>query len=79
MVSNGFIHRDLKPDNIVIKDGVLKIVDFGRSRKIFQHEKAYSSVGTPAYMAPEILVNDEYTYKCDIWSLGVLCYEMVTG
>jgi serine/threonine protein kinase len=55
LVKNGVIHRDLKPENIMIKDDILKIADFGFSK--LSESKAFmmTIVGTPAYMAPQIL------------------------
>ena len=88
--ANGIIHRDLKPDNILITaQGFLKLADFGLSYfgvagQHIKHEetgpKASSSVvGTPDYMAPEIVLSKSHTYAADYWSLGAMVFEMLTG
>ena len=74
------IHRDLKSGNVfLMKSGLVKLGDFGIA-KGFQNtlDKAKTMVGTPYYLSPEILENKPYDSKTDIWSLGVLLYEMMT-
>lgn len=75
------IHRDLKPENILIHNNNFKIADFGLSRSVenFQTQILSSIVGSPLYMAPQVIKEDHYTSKCDIWSLGVIYYEMLFG
>jgi serine/threonine-protein kinase ULK/ATG1 len=75
----GIIHRDLKPANILFKEKKLKIADWGFSRLLQNGETTSSFIGSPAYMAPEILRGEEYTLKADVWSLGVAIYETLTG
>ena len=78
----GIIHRDIKPANILItNDGVAKIVDFGLAKLAGQARltKEGSTVGTAAYMSPEQVKGEAVDQRTDIWSLGVLLYEMVTG
>lgn len=72
------IHRDLKSPNVFLtKDNTVKLGDFGIA-KILSHtkEKAKTVVGTPYYLSPEIIEGREYTFKTDLWSLGVILYEM---
>jgi TolB-like protein/Tfp pilus assembly protein PilF/predicted Ser/Thr protein kinase len=78
----GIIHRDLKPSNIMIdKKGDAKIMDFGiaRSLKSKGITGAGMMVGTPEYMSPEQVEGEEVDQRSDIYSLGVIIYEMVTG
>ena len=75
----GIIHRDIKPANILFKNGRVKIADWGFSRLLEEGETTCSFIGSPAYMAPEILKGEKYTIKADIWSLGVVLFETLTG
>jgi|GEM_PF-758075 len=76
----GIVHRDLKPANVFIENGHLKVGDYGLSRRvsISQGGDMTQGVGTPNYMAPEIK-NGNYTQSIDVYALGVMLYEMLTG
>ena len=80
---NGIIHRDIKAENIIVQDEkhlFVKLIDFG-SCEILTSSKLTSTykVGSPSYIAPEILNGEEYDYSVDIWSLGVLMYYLLCG
>lgn len=72
------LHRDLKSQNIFLtENGLVKLGDFGIAKCLnFTLEKASTIVGTPYYLSPEIVQNKPYSFKSDVWSLGVLLFEM---
>jgi serine/threonine protein kinase len=67
----------MKPENILIKDGILKIADFGLARPTHDATLLVSNVGTPLYQSPQLLSLEKYTYKCDVWALGLIFYEVI--
>lgn len=77
----GILHRDLKPDNILIScEGKLKLTDFGLSLYgAFDRGNSEGLVGTPGYMAPEIILSQPHNQCVDYWSLGVILFELLTG
>lgn len=81
---NGIIHRDLKPGNIIqCRDGSIKIVDLGIAKDLQGTNPDLTAVGefigSPRYMAPEQAVGDPPSIQTDIWALGLILYEMLTG
>ncbi|KAH0627154.1 hypothetical protein JD844_002595 [Phrynosoma platyrhinos] len=80
---NNVVHLDLKPQNILLTSesplGDIRIVDFGLSRVMKNSEELREIMGTPEYVAPEILSYDPISTATDMWSIGVLAYVMLTG
>jgi serine/threonine-protein kinase len=79
--SNGIVHRDIKPANIMrLKDGTLRITDFGIARITASSKTQTGTVmGTPSYMSPEQVAGKKVDGRADLFSLGVMLYEMLTG
>lgn len=78
------IHRDLKPENILLESKKvdnfdIKISDFGLSCFFDPKKGLGDHVGSPSYMAPEIIKGEKYNEKVDIWSIGVITYILLTG
>ena len=74
------IHRDIKPENVLLADNlVAKLTDFGWSNYMQEDEKRTTVCGTPIYLAPEIIKEQGHDEKVDIWCIGVLCFELITG
>src|ERR1700730_10950138 len=80
--SRDIVHRDIKPSNIIItKDNVAKIVDFGLARVVasISSTQSISSTGTLPYMAPEQVLGEPIDQRTDLWALGVILVQMITG
>ena len=76
----GILHRDLKPENVFLSDsGIVKLGDFGLAREITSHTQTGSLVGTAAYLSPELVLRGQADARSDIYSLGVMAFEMLTG
>ena len=78
------MHRDLKLQNILLTEksdnAQLKLADFGLAKRQENKEDLFETIcGTPIYMAPELQRNENYSEKADLWSLGVILFEMVAG
>ena len=78
----GIIHRDIKPANIMIgKNGGVKLMDFGiaRDQAFGDLTETGTGLGTPSYMSPEQILGDKLDYRSDMFSLGIVLYQMVCG
>lgn len=76
----GIVHRDLKPSNVLVsKLGEVKLTDLGLARDLSEENDGLGVVGTPAYMSPEQILGDRLDFRSDLFSFGIVLYEMLTG
>jgi fused-like protein len=75
------IHRDIKPENVLISsEKFIKLCDFGFARSLSPSDHSLHSMkGTPLYMAPELVLEEKYDEKVDVWTLGIILYELYYG
>ena len=81
MHKENYVHRDIKPENILLEsreDLNIKLTDFGFAQYM-DNGKLSMQMGTPEYMAPEIIEGDDYDQKVDVWSAGVVAYQLFCG
>lgn len=78
---HGYLHLDIKPRNILmLKDGSIKLCDFGLSKKYYRYDLQHQGVGSTFYTAPEVMAYDPvYDYSADIWSVGCVLHCMMSG
>ena len=83
MHQQNFLHRDMKPENILLYDDKhplqVKIADFGLATQFQEGQKFKEKIGSPIYMAPEILRSEAYDMKIDIWGVGVIAHILLCG
>ena len=78
--SKNIVHRDIKLNNILVdQDGYIKLIDFGIAKMLKNGNRTFTIVGTPHYMAPEIIVGKGYDSSCDYWAIGVCFFELLFG
>ena len=77
---NKIIYRDFKMENIMVcENGYIKIVDFGTAKILNDEDRTTTIIGTPHYMAPELIMGEGYSFQIDYWSIAVCIYEFITG
>ena len=85
MHKKNIMHRDLKPENLLVQDSAdsktinIKLTDFGFATKFKKGEKLDLSLGSPLYMAPELVLEEDYDNRVDVWSAGVIAYILLSG
>jgi len=78
--SGGILHRDIKPENVLLADdGRIKLSDFGLARPITQNTSTESVIGTAAYLSPELVTRGATDARSDVYAVGILLFELVTG
>ena len=85
MHKKNIMHRDLKPENLLVQDSSdsksinIKLTDFGFATSFKKGENLDLSLGSPLYMAPELVLEEEYDNRVDVWSTGVIAYILLSG
>lgn len=85
MHKKNMMHRDLKPENLLVQDSSdsktinIKLTDFGFATSFKKGEKLDLSLGSPLYMAPELVLEQVYDNRVDVWSAGVIAYILLSG
>ncbi|MBD2763392.1 Stk1 family PASTA domain-containing Ser/Thr kinase [Kocuria sp. cx-116] len=76
----GMVHRDMKPENVLLTTGWdVKVADFGLMRAVDEHTATSTILGTVAYAAPELVGHEPVDQRCDVYAVGIMTYEMLTG